>query len=75
MTNPSIRAASGRTQVAALLALAALLASCSEQPRLDEAIPSAPTAAAAPLAPQIYFGAQFCEECIAASDQPPVQAF
>ena len=67
MTNPSIRAA--------LLAGAALLASCGNQPRPDAAPRSPPTAAVAPLVSQVYFGAQFCEECIPASDQPPVQAF
>lgn len=75
MTNPSICAASVRAGGAALLAWGALLASCGGQPRPDAAPRSAPTAAVAPFASQTYFGAQFCEDCITASDQPPVQAF
>jgi len=58
-----------------LLAWAASLASCGEPPRPDVAPRSTPTAVVAPAASQTYFGAQFCEECITASDQPPVQAF
>lgn len=75
MTTPSIRSASGRARGAAQLAWATLLASCGQQPRPDTAPRSATAAAVAPAASQTYFGAQFCEECITASDQPPVQAF
>jgi hypothetical protein len=75
MTNPSIFVASGRARGAALLAWGALLASCGEQSQPPAGPRFVPTAAVAPAPSQAYFGAQFCEECIAASDQPPVQAF
>lgn len=67
MTNPSIRAA--------LLAATALLASCGGQPLPTTVSRPATVAADPPLASQPYFGAQFCEACITASDQPPIQAF
>lgn len=74
MTIRSTYTARGRARVAALLAGAVLLASCGQQ-RQDPAPRLAPTAAVAPLPVPIYFGAQFCEECISASDEAPVQAF
>lgn len=74
MTSQSANLPGGRARVAALLAGAALLASCGQQ-RQDPAPRLAPTAAVAPLPVPIYFGAQFCEECIPASDEAPVQAF